>query len=97
MGPGRTRLHDRFGNIGELAKVVAPERVFSVAEHKRIVDLGIHMGLDMGEVDAIRDRGDGRLHVVDVNNMPVSPLTAARPSLATLRAMHRVAGAFERE
>ena len=31
------------------------------------------MGLDYGELDMLRDREDGRLYIVDVNNTPFGP------------------------
>jgi hypothetical protein len=31
------------------------------------------MGLDYGELDAVRDAASGRLYVLDVNNTPFGP------------------------
>ena len=92
----RRRIHERFADTNQSATVVAPATVFSDDERRRIIAFADDMGLDMGMLDIVRDRLDGRIHVVDVNNTPFAPPKVAR-TLAGIRAMHQVAAAFERE
>ena len=57
-------------------EVYAPETLMSGHEISQVLRLARRMGLDFGEIDAVRDACDGRLHVVDVNNTP--QITAPR-------------------
>jgi hypothetical protein len=70
--------------------------VFSARERQQILELAIELGLDIGEVDTIRDRQDGRLYVIDVNDTPFSPARGVG-TLDSYRAMQRAAVAFERQ
>ncbi|MFO1540447.1 MAG: hypothetical protein ACKOTZ_08365 [Chloroflexota bacterium] len=91
----RRRIEERFRNVGFPARVAAPLAVFGAGELVRLGELADAMGLDLCEMDVLRDRRDGRIHVVDVNATPYSP-PGSLQTLAGLRAMHRAAGAFER-
>ena len=91
----RRELHERFANAIGTAKLLVPLDAFSAEECSRIGDLATDMGLDVCELDVLRDRGDGRVYVVDANNTPFSPPRAAY-DLSGIVAMHRIAGAFER-
>ncbi len=50
-----------------------PENVFSKHEMAKILALANSMKLDFGEMDVLRNRKDGKIYVVDVNNTPQSP------------------------
>jgi hypothetical protein len=61
-------LRTRFGNANTAVELAAPGEVFSDDERARLRAFGGAMGLDLGgEVDVLRDRGSGRLYVVDAN------------------------------
>jgi len=47
--------------------------VLSEEEADRVQRFCRGMGLDYGELDAVRDASSGRLYVVDVNNTPFGP------------------------
>ena len=49
------------------------DSVFSQDEQRSIVRFAKAMGLDVGELDVLRDRVSGKIYVVDVNKTPKSP------------------------
>jgi len=55
------------------AIVQAASDVLSPAEAGLLLELVGRLGVDFGEVDALRDPVDGRLYVVDVNSTPTGP------------------------
>lgn len=64
--------YDRFDHT----KTFAPANVldcFSLEEMGKIFLFCDKFGLDNGELDILRDRGDGKIYIVDVNNTPASP------------------------
>jgi hypothetical protein len=67
--PQRTR----FSNVNTAVELAAPEALFSDDERSRILDLSAEMGVDVGEMDILRDRTDGQIHVVDVNRTCYGP------------------------
>lgn len=50
--------------------IVAPQSVLDDAEIDRLLAFSRGMGIDFGELDVIRDDGDGRIHLLDANNTP---------------------------
>ncbi len=64
---------DRFNEtvhaeVVETVEVLTPEEV-------RLVHIFCErMGLDYGEIDSLRDRTDGKLYLIDVNNTPSGPM-----------------------
>ncbi len=65
--------HDRFGRESVRVEICEPDAVFSAGERDRLLRLGREMGVDLAEMDVLRDNGDGRIYVVDVNNTPDGP------------------------
>lgn len=58
--------------IGDVHEVIRdPSAWLSARERERVLALAHAMGLDFGEIDAVRDRTDGYLYVVDVNDTPI--------------------------
>jgi hypothetical protein len=47
--------------------LINPAAEISVTELERIVKLAQLMSLDVGELDVLRDKADGRIYVCDVN------------------------------
>jgi hypothetical protein len=64
---------DRFSNDNSRAEVVRPDRVLSDDETAGVLRLCRLLGADWAEVDVLRDRGDGRVYLVDVNPTPNGP------------------------
>ncbi|MGJ3263620.1 MAG: hypothetical protein ACFE0R_10340 [Salinarimonas sp.] len=55
------------------ARMAAPEAIFTDDERAGLLRFADAMGLDYAEIDVLRDRGDGRIYVVDANNTPAGP------------------------
>lgn len=61
-------LTDRFSNANAVVRLARPDEVFSPAECLSLGTFAQAMGLELGgELDVLRDAGDGRIYVVDVN------------------------------
>lgn len=73
----------------------APDE-FTAEERAKLTAFSRRFGLDLGEIDVLRDAGDGRIYVVDVNNTPHSP-PFVMPTLKAIPCMHGAADAFERQ
>jgi len=56
------------------AVYVPTGKVLSEEERAKVIAFSRAMGLDYGEIDALRDRSDGKLYIVDVNNTPAGPI-----------------------
>jgi len=77
------------------AIVQAASDVLSPAEAGLLLELVGRLGVDFGEVDALRDPVDGRLYVVDLNRTPTGPNQGlAQPE--RLEVIDRLARAFDR-
>lgn len=85
-------LDDRFGTTYLSVDVRQADDVFSEQERKLLIRFCQRMGLDFGAVDAMRDKHDGRLYVVDVNKtcMPVLSL----PLTVQVETFRRIGDAF---
>ena len=46
---------------------------FTDEEAEQLLRFAAAIGLDYGELDVVRDAGDGRIYVVDANRTPVRP------------------------
>lgn len=60
----------------------------TVEELKNIHRFCQRIGMDYGEVDVLRDKGDGRIYIVDANNTPSgppSPISSDESKVAVLR------------
>lgn len=85
-------LDDRFKTVAS-GEIVTPDSVLSCEEQALLATFADAMGLDYGELDVLRDRTDGRIYVVDVNNKPAGPSQALSPEDAR-RALGIIADAF---
>lgn len=66
-------VEKRFSNTNAYVKLEEPKSVFSSTELENIIVLARKLGVDYGELDVLRDRQDGRIYIVDVNNTPWGP------------------------
>ena len=62
-------IHDRF-NITTLVTLENVEKVISPEEYAATIRFCKAYGLDCGDLDVLRDKEDGKLYIVDVNNTP---------------------------
>ncbi|MEO1368165.1 MAG: hypothetical protein AAFX50_13410 [Acidobacteriota bacterium] len=69
----RRPLSVRFDRCAGYAILAEADEVFSADERAKILELCRVFGLDFGDLDILRERGDGRLHVIDVNPTPGGP------------------------
>ena len=92
----RRPLAQRFSNensavdLCEVGKLLRPDEV------ERLLKFCDAIGLDYGELDVLRDNGDGRIYVVDVNNTPDGPPNHL-PDADTELALQRMIDAFTQE
>lgn len=68
----RTR-ENRFGSLNEYSKILNPVEIFSNEELSLIAQLAEEIGVDYAEMDILRDKNNGQIYVVDVNNTPAGP------------------------
>lgn len=70
----RYRPEDRrFRSGNERAELATPREELTDDEVASLERFASTMGLDVGEMDVLRDAGDGRIYVVDVNTTPWGP------------------------
>jgi glutathione synthase/RimK-type ligase-like ATP-grasp enzyme len=91
----RRPLRDRFSNTNLRVGLADAGEVFSAAERERLLAFCRAMGLDLGEIDVLRDAGDGRIYVVDVNRTAWGPPRSMRTADA-VRAVRAYAAALSR-
>jgi hypothetical protein len=63
----------RFSNKNTYAGLVGCASVLSVTERANVLEFARLIGLEFGEVDALRDRVTNRLYIVDANNTASGP------------------------
>jgi hypothetical protein len=88
-------IAERFSNLNVRVELAAVNDLMTADELLCLVAFCRSIGLDYGEVDAMRDREDGRLYVVDANPTPFGPPNHI-PAGDGRRAMAMLAEAFER-
>jgi hypothetical protein len=93
----RRPIASRFRNENTSASLCELNTMLAGSEVQQILRFCEAMGLDYGELDVLRDRDDGRLYVVDVNNTPWGPpnhLDRASVPVALQRLSQAFASAF---
>jgi hypothetical protein len=85
---------DRYSNETTAAALAATEDLFSTIELNHITLLMNRLGVDVAELDILRDRSSGQIFVVDVNPTPWGP-PAGLNAQDTQRAIADVAAAFD--
>jgi hypothetical protein len=90
----RKPLQQRFANVGSWRVPVAACEAFSQDELRLLRAFSTAIGMDMGELDVLRDAKTGQVWVVDANNTPQFPVD--RISTGNRRAtVARLAAAFD--
>lgn len=89
----RRPIDGRFASKNNSARVRETEEIYSPAELADLSRFAAAVGLDFGELDVLRDRGDGRIYVVDVANRPAGPTNGMEEADAR-NAVRRLARAF---
>ncbi|KRR10475.1 hypothetical protein CQ12_10485 [Bradyrhizobium jicamae] len=88
--------HQRFVNTNFEVKIVPTENVTSAQERKLILSFAREIGLDFGELDTLRDRGTGKLYIVDAAKTPFGP-PGRLSFLQKRKAVKRISAAFRSE
>lgn len=66
-------ISERFSNTNTRAEITEINKVFSSEELEKLVLFCKKMNIDHGELDVLRDKNNGKIYVVDVNNTPYGP------------------------
>ncbi len=69
----RRPLESRFANVNTSVKLHKPEDLLTDTERVKLKEFARAMKLDWGGMDVLRDKGDGRIYVVDVNKTNMGP------------------------
>ncbi len=90
----RRPLASRFSNANCAVVIVETCDWLSDDEIRQVLEFSERIGLDCGEIDALRDGPDGELYLIDVNTTPFGPpngLTSrdTRRALALLRPSYK--------
>ena len=64
----------RFRKVHARVTVETPTEHFSADELARVALMCQAMGIDFGEIDTLRDKADGQVYVVDIDNTPYGPV-----------------------
>jgi hypothetical protein len=89
-------IEQRFSNYTRSARRVPLNSVVSRSEQELILQFASKMHVDWAELDAMRDRTDGRLYIVDVNKTPGGP-PSRMPFFPKIAAVKLMAEAFHSE
>ncbi len=66
-------INERFKNTTVNTEVKSLSDILSAEEIKQINTFCKRMSLEYGELDVLRNRDDGKIYIVDVNNTPQGP------------------------
>lgn len=69
-----------ISNRNDRVEMVETDSVFTADEQEKLVAIARDLHLDVGDLDVLRDRSDGRIYVVDINNTPNGPATRLPPA-----------------
>jgi len=93
----RRRKAERFANVTLEADAVSPQDILTADEIEATPKLARAAGLDLGEIDLLRDRASGCVYAVDINKTPHAPPSVFERPGTGWRLMRRAAEAFEEE
>ncbi len=85
----------RFSNHNKRVELSTADQMFSQDEQTKICQFALHMGLDFGGMDILRDRIDNRIYIVDVNKTDMGPPTAL-PRADKLKAIRALGDSFSK-
>lgn len=89
-------VNERFNQVHDRIEMRTTTSVLAGQEIERLLDFCELIGLEFGDLDVVRDRQDGRLHVVDANRTAAGPPRRA-PFWLGVRANRLLAKAVDRE
>lgn len=83
----------RFSNENHRVDLAPVDALLSIDEQEKIAEFTRAISLDFGGLDVLRDRGDGRIYIVDANKTDMGP-PSALSAHDKLTAMRGIADAF---
>jgi len=86
----------KFANHGNTIWDSQADQIFSAEELKLLLEFADAMGLDIGEMDVLRDNNSGKIYVVDIAKTPHSP-SDNFITLGGVLCMHKAAASFRRQ
>ena len=89
----RRTADQRFSNENHRVDLADASALLSGSERTKIQEFAAAMRLDFGGLDVLRDRGDGRIYIVDANKTDMGP-PSALSGPDKLKAMRGLAEAF---
>ena len=89
-------VETRFANSNSAVFYKKTEDFLSKEEQAQILEVASKMGLDYGGIDVLRDRGDGRIYIVDVNKTTMG-LPIHLPFDDKVESTKKLAEAFDRQ
>jgi hypothetical protein len=66
-------IASRFANVNSQARFEPVATQLTPVEQQQILDLAARVGLELGEVDVVRDRPTGKIYVIDISHSPYGP------------------------
>jgi hypothetical protein len=90
------KISERFKNTTVRTEVVPIESVLSTEEILLLNQYCKELKLEYGELDVLRNKQDGKIYVVDVNNTPQGP-PANTPKEDGLKALGEIAQTLEQK
>ncbi len=79
------------------AEMAETDDLLSSEEQKKVIEYCKKLGMNYGELDALRDNHDGKLYIVDANNTPAGPIGPIYATKETYNMwLNRTSNAFEK-
>jgi hypothetical protein len=69
----RRPITKRFANVNTSVTLQDVDDLLSKDEQTKLKEFAAAMGLDLGGIDVLRDKNDGKIYVVDVNKTDMGP------------------------
>ena len=88
-------INTRFSNTNTIVEMAEVDEMLSQEEVEKIIAFCKEIGLDWGELDILRNRDDGRIYILDVNNTPAGPPNHISKEGKAL-ALKRLSSTFEK-
>jgi hypothetical protein len=85
----------RFNRLANRAALRTAADALSAEEIAHVIAFAAALGLDCGEIDAIRDASDGRLYLLDANKTPIGPARVL-PLWTIIRSLAMIGDALDR-
>jgi hypothetical protein len=84
----------RFSVTNTRVEIVETREALNCAEQEKIIEFCETLGLDVGELDVLRDRDSGLIYIIDAANTPWGPPNHL-PEADAKRAVIRLANGFQ--